>query len=81
MSRGNNQRDPWVAIVRAGRAGRGVHLTADEVERLLADDAILSAAETCATECVCDVMRFSAQCAWCDDDDDDDPSINTPSSR
>ena len=60
-------RDPWVAIVRAAKAGRGVQLSWTEVQRMVRiDDAIRSAAETCMTECVCDIMRGGAQCQRCE---------------
>lgn len=59
-------RDVYVAIARAKRRGRGIHLSAYEVFRLVAqDDAIISAAESCETECVCDIMRNGVQCTWC----------------
>ena len=58
-------RDPWVAIARAAKAGRGVRLSADEVGRLADDDAIISAAESCLTECVCDIMRHGVTCTAC----------------
>ena len=50
-------RDPWVAMVRASKAGRGVRLSAYEAAQLADDDAVRSAAESCVTECVCDIMR------------------------
>ena len=58
-------RDPWVTIVRAAKAGRGVRLSADEVGQLADDDAIISAAESCLTECVCDIMRGGVSCERC----------------
>ena len=64
-------RDPWVAIVRAAKAGRGVRLSADEVGQLADDDAIISAAESCLTECVCDIMRGGGvSCERCEIDHD-----------
>lgn len=67
------RRDPWVALARAEKAGRGIRLTAHEVHLLInADDALVSAAETCSTECVCDIMRFSAQCAYCEFEEEEE---------
>ena len=60
-------RDPWVAIVRAARDERGVCLSAAEARRMVRiDDAIRSAAETCGTECVCDIMRGGRACSACE---------------
>jgi hypothetical protein len=60
-------RDPWVAIVRAAKAGRGVSLSWAEVQHMArADDAIQAAAESCGTECVCDIMRGGRECPTCE---------------
>jgi len=62
------KRDVYVALARAAASlpPRGVRLTADEVRDLVAgDDAIATAAETCESECVCDILRKGGECAWC----------------
>lgn len=60
------QRDVYVALARANAAGRGVHLSAQEVFLLVQqDDALISAAESCTTECVCDIMRGGVTCEKC----------------
>lgn len=64
-------RDPWVALARAAKSKRGLRLTAEEVAHMFRiDEALQAAAESCQTECVCDIMRFNAVCDFCDKDHD-----------
>ena len=56
-------RDIYLAILRAAKKGRGVHLNEKEVEQLAQDDAILQGAIQCVTECGCDVTGGS--CEYC----------------
>lgn len=76
---GMKRRDPWVALARAEKQGRGVCLTAHEVRLLInQDDAIISAAESYTAECVCDIMRFSVRCEYCTDKDTSNDCSNKP---
>ena len=49
--------DPWVRPVVAGRKGRGVHLTAADVARLMSDNAIQTNAEAFADDYGCEILH------------------------
>lgn len=61
-------RDPYVVIMRAARAGRGVRFTAHEVAHLACDEAVSRAAENCDSECVCELddSQPHGWCGFCD---------------